>query len=46
MIFDDSDDGQSEPVSPCFAEKDGGDSKLLLVNGAIEIEIQKGGETV
>jgi hypothetical protein len=39
MILDDSDDGQSEPVSPCFAKKDGADSKLLLVNGAIEIEI-------
>ena len=46
MIFDDSDDGQSEPVSPCFAKKDGADSKPLSNNGAIEIEITKGGETV
>jgi|LakMenE01Jun11ns_1017448.scaffolds.fasta_scaffold9873529_1 hypothetical protein len=46
MIFDDSDNGESEPVSPCFAMRDNVDLKPLSVERAIEIEIQKGGETV
>ena len=39
MIFDDSDNGESEPVSPCFAIRDNADLKPLSVDKAIEIEI-------